>query len=68
FGATVIEKGVKLDNHVHIGHNCRVGKHPYLDWGEPVCSDCWDREKDRIWDILKLKKEMRKEIPKYRPA
>jgi UDP-3-O-[3-hydroxymyristoyl] glucosamine N-acyltransferase len=26
FGATVIERGVKLDNHVHIGHNCRVGR------------------------------------------
>lgn len=25
FGATVIESGVKLDNHVHVGHNCRVG-------------------------------------------
>ena len=28
FGATVIEKGVKLDNHVHIAHNCRVGAIP----------------------------------------
>lgn len=26
-GATVIEDGVKLDNLIHIGHNCRVGKH-----------------------------------------
>lgn len=26
FGATVIETGVKMDNHVHIGHNCRVGE------------------------------------------
>ena len=26
FGDTVIENGVKLDNHVHIGHNCRVGE------------------------------------------
>ncbi len=26
FGDTVIGKGVKLDNHVHIGHNCRVGE------------------------------------------
>ena len=26
FGETVIENGVKLDNHVHIGHNCRVGE------------------------------------------
>lgn len=26
FGATVIERSVKLDNHVHIGHNCRVGE------------------------------------------
>ena len=26
FGDTVIENGVKLDNHVHIGHNCQVGE------------------------------------------
>lgn len=26
-GVTLIEDGVKLDNHVHIGHNCRVGRH-----------------------------------------
>lgn len=26
FGPTVIEKSVKLDNHVHIGHNCRIGE------------------------------------------
>ena len=26
FGETVIERGVKLDNHVHIGHNCRIGE------------------------------------------
>ena len=26
FGDTVIGKGVKLDNHVHIGHNCKVGE------------------------------------------
>lgn len=26
-GDTVIEDGVKLDNMVHIGHNCRLGKH-----------------------------------------
>jgi UDP-3-O-[3-hydroxymyristoyl] glucosamine N-acyltransferase len=25
-GATVIRRGVKLDNHVHIGHNCEVGE------------------------------------------
>jgi UDP-3-O-[3-hydroxymyristoyl] glucosamine N-acyltransferase len=25
FGATVVERGVKLDNHVHVAHNCRVG-------------------------------------------
>lgn len=27
FGATVLEEGVKLDNLVHIGHNCHVGAH-----------------------------------------
>lgn len=26
-GATIIEDGVKLDNLVHVGHNCRLGKH-----------------------------------------
>lgn len=26
-GATVIGEGTKLDNMVHIGHNCRIGKH-----------------------------------------
>jgi UDP-3-O-[3-hydroxymyristoyl] glucosamine N-acyltransferase len=26
-GVTVIEDGAKLDNMVHIGHNCRIGKH-----------------------------------------
>jgi len=30
FGATVIEKGVKLDNHVHIAHNCRVGSNTIM--------------------------------------
>ena len=26
-GVTLIEDGTKLDNLVHIGHNCRIGKH-----------------------------------------
>jgi UDP-3-O-[3-hydroxymyristoyl] glucosamine N-acyltransferase len=26
-GATVVEDGVKLDNLIHIGHNCRIGQH-----------------------------------------
>jgi UDP-3-O-[3-hydroxymyristoyl] glucosamine N-acyltransferase len=26
-GSTVIGEGTKLDNMVHIGHNCRIGKH-----------------------------------------
>ena len=29
-GATVIGDGTKLDNMVHIGHNCRLGKHVVL--------------------------------------
>ena len=29
-GDTVIEDGVKLDNLVHIGHNCRIGKHTVM--------------------------------------
>jgi UDP-3-O-[3-hydroxymyristoyl] glucosamine N-acyltransferase len=27
---TVIEDGVKLDSHVHIGHNCRIGAHTVI--------------------------------------
>ncbi len=27
---TVIEEGVKLDNHVQIGHNCRIGAHTVI--------------------------------------
>jgi UDP-3-O-[3-hydroxymyristoyl] glucosamine N-acyltransferase len=30
FGATVIECGVKLDNHVHIAHNCRIGENTVI--------------------------------------
>ena len=30
FGATVIERGVKLDNHVHIAHNCRIGENTII--------------------------------------
>lgn len=30
FGKTVIEKGVKLDNHVHVGHNCRIGQNTVI--------------------------------------
>ncbi|MGH8453193.1 MAG: UDP-3-O-(3-hydroxymyristoyl)glucosamine N-acyltransferase [Nevskiales bacterium] len=27
---TVIEDGVKIDSHVHIGHNCRIGAHSVI--------------------------------------
>ncbi len=30
FGETVIERGVKIDNQVHIGHNCRVGENTVI--------------------------------------
>ncbi len=30
FGSTIIEPNVKLDNHVHIGHNCRIGKNTVI--------------------------------------
>jgi UDP-3-O-[3-hydroxymyristoyl] glucosamine N-acyltransferase len=30
FGATVIERHVKLDNLVHIGHNCRIGENTII--------------------------------------
>ena len=29
-GVTLIEKGVKLDNQVHIAHNCRIGKNTMI--------------------------------------
>src|ERR1700737_728637 len=25
-GATILHRGVKLDNHVHIGHGCEIGE------------------------------------------
>lgn len=27
YGPTIIGEGTKIDNHVQIGHNCRIGKH-----------------------------------------
>ncbi len=27
FGSTIIKKGVKLDNFIHIGHNCEIGEY-----------------------------------------
>ncbi len=30
FGTTVLERGVKIDNLVHIGHNCRVGENTVI--------------------------------------
>ncbi|MGH9340129.1 MAG: UDP-3-O-(3-hydroxymyristoyl)glucosamine N-acyltransferase [Acidobacteriota bacterium] len=30
FGATTLESGVKLDNQVHIGHNCRIGQNTVI--------------------------------------
>lgn len=30
FGETVLERGVKLDNHVHIGHNCSIGENTVI--------------------------------------
>ena len=30
FGETVIARGVKLDNHVHVGHNCRIGENSVI--------------------------------------
>lgn len=34
-------------------YNCRAGGHPYLDWSEPVCRDCYEVNGDRIWDLLR---------------
>lgn len=30
FGETVIGRGAKLDNHVHVGHNCRIGENTVI--------------------------------------
>ena len=30
FGETVLERGVKVDNHVHIGHNCSIGENTVI--------------------------------------
>jgi UDP-3-O-[3-hydroxymyristoyl] glucosamine N-acyltransferase len=30
FGSTIIKKGVKFDNFIHIGHNCEVGEYSIL--------------------------------------
>jgi UDP-3-O-[3-hydroxymyristoyl] glucosamine N-acyltransferase len=30
FGSTVLDRGVKLDNHVHIGHNCKIGENTVI--------------------------------------
>lgn len=30
FGKTVLERGVKIDNLVHIGHNCRIGENTVI--------------------------------------
>jgi UDP-3-O-[3-hydroxymyristoyl] glucosamine N-acyltransferase len=30
YGSTVIREGTKIDNHVMIGHNCRIGRHNIL--------------------------------------
>lgn len=32
---------------------CRAGGHPYLDWAEPVCRECYEQNKDNIWDVLR---------------
>lgn len=33
FGATVIERGVKIDNQVQVGHNCRIGENTVISGG-----------------------------------
>lgn len=33
FGETRIEQGAKFDNHIHIGHNCRIGRNALLTAG-----------------------------------
>jgi UDP-3-O-[3-hydroxymyristoyl] glucosamine N-acyltransferase len=33
FGATVIKRGVKIDDQVHVGHNCRIGENTVISGG-----------------------------------
>jgi UDP-3-O-[3-hydroxymyristoyl] glucosamine N-acyltransferase len=33
FGATVIERGAKIDDQVHVGHNCRIGENTVISSG-----------------------------------
>jgi UDP-3-O-[3-hydroxymyristoyl] glucosamine N-acyltransferase len=30
FNSTIVRRGVKIDNNVHIGHNCEIGEHSIL--------------------------------------
>jgi UDP-3-O-[3-hydroxymyristoyl] glucosamine N-acyltransferase len=30
YGSTVVREGTKIDNHVMVGHNCRIGRHNLL--------------------------------------
>lgn len=33
FGDTIIGEGTKIDNHIHIGHNVKIGKHCFITAG-----------------------------------
>lgn len=40
YGATRIDDGTKIDNHVMIGHNCRIGKHNLLCAKVGIAGSC----------------------------
>lgn len=40
FGATRIESGVKLDNHVHVGHNTRIGRNTVVVGQVGISGSC----------------------------
>ncbi|MCX6246749.1 MAG: UDP-3-O-(3-hydroxymyristoyl)glucosamine N-acyltransferase [Bacteroidetes bacterium] len=39
-GSTIIRKGVKFDNQIHVAHNCEVGEHTYIAAGTGIAGSC----------------------------
>ncbi len=35
--STIIHRGVRIDHHVHIAHNCEIGKHSIIVAGSVIC-------------------------------
>lgn len=58
--ATIIEDNVKIDNLVHIAHNCRVGKNTLMtgcstiSGGVQVGQSCWIAPNSTVYQQLKI--------------